>query len=234
MPVAGAKPKPSGQIRHRVRPVHDWLEVPRRPFTSAPKLPPSPPRVKGSKPPLPSRPLGPHGQKVWADAWATGRADTFNDDEALQQLCELVDERVALRGRVLREGDPRERSQLRTIDAQVARGLARLSNTGIRAPRTWPARTRAWWAAVSVMPHCATWDDTDWSFAIDTAVIAAAFHAGDLRLAAELRHRERLMGTTADARRDLRIRYVDDDGAVVEAEQASVTAMDDYRKMVGS
>jgi hypothetical protein len=35
-----------------------------------------------------------------------------------------------------------------------------------------------------------------------------AFAKGDMGRASELRLRERAMGTTADARRDLRIRYV--------------------------
>jgi hypothetical protein len=73
----------------------------------------------------------------------------------------------------------------------------------------WPARTKQWWAAVSTMPHCALWARSDWQFALDTAIVARAFHRGDLRLGVELRRREKVMGVTADARRDLRIRYVE-------------------------
>jgi hypothetical protein len=72
----------------------------------------------------------------------------------------------------------------------------------------WPALTRKWWKVISRMPHCRLWSEADWQFAIDTAIIAAAFHGGDLRQATELRQREKILGTTADARRDLRIRYV--------------------------
>jgi hypothetical protein len=78
----------------------------------------------------------------------------------------------------------------------------------------WPAATKRWWATVSRMPHCTLWSDADWQFALDTALIAAAFHEGDVRTATELRQREKILGTTVDARRDLRIRYVDVGDAV--------------------
>lgn len=39
MALTGRKPKPQGQTVHRVKPVHDWVEVEAVPFTSAPKLP---------------------------------------------------------------------------------------------------------------------------------------------------------------------------------------------------
>lgn len=45
--------------------------------------------------------------------------------------------------------------------------------------------------------------------------------------AAELRLRERAMGTTEDARRDLRIRYVS--ATPEEQEDAGVTSLADYR-----
>lgn len=137
MPVAGRKPKPDGQKRHRNKPTYEWVEVVDVPFD-------------GDRP----------------------------------------------------EPDP-----------------------------GWPARTRAWWATVSTMPHCVLWKPSDWEFALDTAAVAAAFHGGDLKVAAELRARDKILGTTADARRDLRIRYVD---AVVEESSANVTAIDEYRGMVGA
>lgn len=68
--------------------------------------------------------------------------------------------------------------------------------------------TRAWWEGISTMPHCVLWTPTDWQFALDTARIHAAFARGDMARAGELRVREKQMGTTLDARRDLRIRYV--------------------------
>ncbi|HEX5119830.1 MAG TPA: hypothetical protein VFW65_31985 [Pseudonocardiaceae bacterium] len=151
------------------------------------------------------------------------------DADALLLVCEQMDERVALRVRVLKEGDWRLRSALRTIDRQIASGLASLGVASARTiPTKWPAETRKWWRTVSRMPHCVLWTDADWRFAMDTAVVAAAFHAGDVRVANELRQREKLLGTTGDARRDLRIRYVD---AMVEhADPAIVRAMDDYRR----
>lgn len=93
--------------------------------------------------------------------------------------------------------------------------------------KRWPEWTQAWWEVVSAMPHCVLWSDADWRFAIETAVVAAEFHDGDMSKAAELRIREKVLGTTMDARRDLRIRYVDP--APEEPEQ--VTRLDDYRAL---
>jgi hypothetical protein len=93
----------------------------------------------------------------------------------------------------------------------------------------WPARTRRKWAAWSSMPHCSLWSESDWDFAIDTLEVAARFHDGDARLATELRNRERVLGTTVDYRRDLRIRYVQAQPTVVSA--AGVTSLSDYREL---
>lgn len=91
----------------------------------------------------------------------------------------------------------------------------------------WPKATKRWWQVISRMPHCILWDEADWQFALDTAGVAATFHGGDMKQAVELRQREKVMGTTLDARRDLRIRYVE---AVQEEERPGVTAIADYRK----
>lgn len=143
MPVTGRKPKPDGQKRNRVKPVHDWTEVIDVPFDAGP--------------PLPSR--------------------------------------------------------------QPDR-------------KAWPAATKRWWEVLASMPHCVLWSDSDWQFASDTAFIAAAFHRGEVRHGGELRQREKILGMTADARRDLRIRYVDQ---VDEPEQeaAGVTDLAAYRSALG-
>ena len=94
--------------------------------------------------------------------------------------------------------------------------------------QTWPARTKAWWEVIRRMPHCVLWDASDWEFALDTALVAAKFHAGDIKVATELRNREKVLGTTVDFRRDLRIRYVEPKAEV----PAGITALDEYRKMV--
>ena len=88
--------------------------------------------------------------------------------------------------------------------------------------------TREWWSTVSQMPHCALWTDSDWRYAISTALVADAFHYGHTPSATELARREKVLGTTVDARRDLRIRYVEPkpDGPASE-----VTSLDDYRDL---
>lgn len=90
------------------------------------------------------------------------------------------------------------------------------------------AMTKQWWAKVSRMPHCSLWTESDWQYAISTALVADAFHYGHTPSATELARREKVMGTTVDARRDLRIKYVQ----VVDQEApAGVTNLDDYRDL---
>lgn len=85
----------------------------------------------------------------------------------------------------------------------------------------WPESTLDWWRDVSTMPHCKFWRPTEWRFAMDTAEIhARTMEAWRGYTGTELRNREKLLGMTADALRDLRIRYVkpkaDDEPAVGE------------------
>jgi hypothetical protein len=94
----------------------------------------------------------------------------------------------------------------------------------------WPRATRRWWRYISSMPHCVLWSDADWQFAIDTAYVHAEFVRGNVRVATELRNREKVLGTTVDFRRDLRIRYVE---PRVEAPE-SVSVLEDYRRRLGS
>lgn len=87
--------------------------------------------------------------------------------------------------------------------------------------------TKAWWKDISRMPHCTLWTASDWRFAIATAVVADAFHYGHTPSATELARREKVLGTTVDARRDLRIRYVDPKPVTGSGE--NVTNLDDFR-----
>ncbi len=95
--------------------------------------------------------------------------------------------------------------------------------------------TRQWWRTVSSMPHAVLWTAADWQFALATALVADDFHHGRTGAAVELRQREKILGVTGDARRDLRIRYVpavEDDPAepLAAGPPASVTRLSDRRK----
>lgn len=95
----------------------------------------------------------------------------------------------------------------------------------------WPSATKAWWKTLGSMPHCSLWSESDWQFALDTAFVAGIFHMqGDKGYATELRNREKVLGTTADYRRDLRIRYVDPTKVTVD-QPVGVVALDDYRDL---
>ena len=86
--------------------------------------------------------------------------------------------------------------------------------------------TRKWWSSVSSMPHCVLWHDSDWAYALDTAVVHDQASYGSVSAMAELRLREKSLGTTFDARRDLRIRYVEPETESL----AIVDELDDRRR----
>lgn len=95
--------------------------------------------------------------------------------------------------------------------------------------RAWQAPVRATWDAWRSMPHCKLWTGSDWAFALMTVELVALVYDGETKWAAEVRNRERVLGTTAEFRRDLRIRYVDPKDAA--AAEAGVTNIADYRDL---
>lgn len=91
-----------------------------------------------------------------------------------------------------------------------------------------PESTKDWWDAVTRMPHCVLWSPSDWAFCADTALVHAQAVTGVISAMAELRMREKILGTTFDARRDLRIRYVDPEDEPKAL--APVDSLDDRRQ----
>jgi hypothetical protein len=91
--------------------------------------------------------------------------------------------------------------------------------------RRWHPQVTEWWNEVRSMPHCALWTDTDWRFALETCYMKQQMwldmDAGEMKstLATEIRRREDQIGTTAEARRKLRIRYVDPEQAAKRQQQ---------------
>lgn len=93
----------------------------------------------------------------------------------------------------------------------------------------WPQRTRDKWDAWRTMPHCKHWGPAEWDYALDSIGIAALFHlTGEQKYATELRNREKVLGTTLDFRRSLRIRYVEPKPDTGDGEIAGVTNIADY------
>jgi hypothetical protein len=86
---------------------------------------------KRRRKPKPIRPLGQVGTDAW-NRMFTDDADWIEqsmDLELLQIVCEQIDERAALRFKVLRDGDWRERNALRALDQQILTGLSLLGLT---------------------------------------------------------------------------------------------------------
>lgn len=90
-----------------------------------------------------------------------------------------------------------------------------------------PEQTVTWYESVTTMPHCVLWSPSDWAFCLDTALIHAQAVTGVVSAMSELRQREKIIGTTVDARRDLRIRYVEPEAESVTL--APVDELDDRR-----
>ncbi len=81
--------------------------------------------------------------------------------------------------------------------------------------RKWHPMVETWWSIVRVMPHAVMWTPSDWQFALELALLKnaywLAFDEGEATAAqaTEVRRREEQLGTTAEARRPLLIRYLD-------------------------
>lgn len=87
--------------------------------------------------PIPHRPLGPAAQQFWERVWSVGFTwiSPQMDVELLQMVAEQIDERVALRMRVLKQNDWRDRAALRSLDAQVLDCLSLLGFTPVDRAR---------------------------------------------------------------------------------------------------
>lgn len=85
-----------------------------------------------------------------------------------------------------------------------------LDKSGPAMRLAWHPRTRDKWDTWRTMPHCKLWGLAEWDFALDAIEIAGLFHyTGEQKYATELRNREKVLGTTLDYRRSLRIRYTE-------------------------
>lgn len=92
----------------------------------------------------------------------------------------------------------------------------------------WTPATRRWFNVLKRMPHAKLWQEAEWEYLLASAIVHHRFVRGNNGAATELRRRESDMGTTADARRDLRIKYVPVDAG---PRLATVTAMDSVRDL---
>lgn len=78
--------------------------------------------------PEPLRPLGQEGRRLWDRVWEMRSKwiDRDLDVDHVTVLCESVDERVALRFKVLSAGEWRDRVALRSLDDQIDRMMGAL------------------------------------------------------------------------------------------------------------
>lgn len=110
-----------------------------------------------------------------------------------------------------------------------------LPESGVPGLRSgWPQRIRDKWDAWRTMPHCKHWGPAEWDYALDSIGLAALYHlSGEAKFATELRNREKVLGTTLDYRRALRIRYVEPKAAAAagDGDGASVTNIADYMNL---
>jgi len=103
--------------------------------------------------PEPPRPLGAAGSELWERIWdrAIHWISPTTDIELALMTCESVDERAALRFRVLAMNDPEERRLLRSLDAQIIQSLSLLGFTPTDRTRLGVAEVRAQSAIESII-----------------------------------------------------------------------------------
>lgn len=82
----------------------------------------------GATMPEPMRALGREGLALWQRVWNSGATWLARDvdPDVIMVMCEHMDERMILRASVLRDGDWRQRAQLRILDAQILSTLGAL------------------------------------------------------------------------------------------------------------
>src|SRR5215210_8078655 len=92
--------------------------------------------------------------------------------------------------------------------------MVRLEETGelygpeLPESHDWPTATRGWWETWRRSALAPTLTSVDWSFLADTALVHAAFWAGDTKVADELRLRVACYGATPADRMRLRLQVV--------------------------
>lgn len=105
----------------------------------------------------------------------------------------------------------------------------------------WRSAVQTWWLTLSTMPHCVLWSESDWAYAVDTALqkqiwwdqFATKGQTPHSTLSTEIRRREDQMGTTVESRRKLRIRYLPvelDESSSTPAEPGTVSSLADRRR----
>lgn len=85
----------------------------------------------------------------------------------------------------------------------------------------WHPRTVTWWQTWRLSAQAQTWQDTDWDFLLDTAVLHSAFWSGKRDVAAELRLRVAKFGATTEDRMRLRVQAVGGDAPSPIATQSA-------------
>lgn len=92
----------------------------------------------------------------------------------------------------------------------------------------WPKRTRDWWRMWGRSPQAEHFSSSDWDFLLDTAYLHAAFVAGDLKQAGELRLRVAKFGATPEDRARLRMQFAEADKADGGEQRPASSAGDRY------
>lgn len=112
------------------------------------------------------------------------------------------------------EVEPAHKPDLPEFDVEV-----KVDGEAVMVPFSWPAATRDWWAMLEFHPLAGEFTEMDWSYLLDTARIHAAFWAGSMSQAAELRLREAKYGFTPEDRARLRLSFAQASSAEVDAKE---------------
>lgn len=122
------------------------------------------------------------------------------------------------------EIEPAQKPDLPEFEVEV-----KVDGEPVMVPFAWPAATRDWWSMLDYHPLKGEFTELDWSYLLDTARIHAAFWAGSMTQAAELRLREAKYGFTPEDRARLRLQFAQATTAEVDAGTKVVSSRDRMR-----
>ncbi len=106
--------------------------------------------------------------------------------------------------------DPRSTNRHQLADWDDVPDVPHKHNRRLPTEWDWHPAVVRWFDTVSAMPHAVRWRDADWLAVNDLALLKQRQYEGTATSGdiTEIRRREDGLGTTAEARRKLRIRYV--------------------------
>jgi hypothetical protein len=128
---------------------------------------------------------------------------------------------VAGRGPTPKDASTRARRNADGVQGIALRFERAVMAASLPKGKRWRKATKEWWDTWRSSPQAEHFTTTDVAFLIETAYVADAFFAGDLKLAGELRLRQGKLGQTPEDRARLRMQCAEPTTAGSESKKTS-------------